>query len=253
TNCESSVRLLVTVTVTAPATPTTTDTTQDFCLINAPTVASIQVNETGVVWYSTATGGVALAPTTALANGTYYGAILDPVANCESSVRLLVTVTVTDPATPTTTDATQDFCFANAPTVASLQVNEANVVWYTTATSGIALTRTTVLANGTYYGVIHDPTTNCESSVRLLVTVTVTDPATPTTNNATQSFCLTNAPTVASLQVNETGVVWYNVATGGTPLAPGTLLVAGTYYGALKDATTGCESSLRLSVQVNFT
>ncbi|OUL60145.1 gliding motility-associated C-terminal domain-containing protein, partial [Flavobacterium sp. AJR] len=57
----------------------------------------------------------------------------------------------------------------------------------------------------------------------------------------------------ASLQVNETGVVWYNVATGGTPLAPGTLLVAGTYYGALKDATTGCESSLRLSVQVNFT
>ncbi|WP_323489252.1 gliding motility-associated C-terminal domain-containing protein [Flavobacterium sp. PL02] len=253
TNCESSVRLLVTVTVTAPATPTTTDTTQDFCLINAPTVASLQVNETGVVWYSTATGGVALAPTTVLANGTYYGAILDPVANCESSVRLLVTVTVTDPATPTTTDATQDFCFANAPTVASLQVNEANVVWYTTATSGIALTRTTVLANGTYYGVIHDPTTNCESSVRLLVTVTVTDPATPTTNNATQSFCLTNAPTVASLQVNETGVVWYNVATGGTPLAPGTLLVAGTYYGALKDATTGCESSLRLSVQVNFT
>ncbi|MCV9929108.1 gliding motility-associated C-terminal domain-containing protein, partial [Flavobacterium sp. LS1R49] len=253
TNCQSSVRLLVTVTVTDPATPTTLDTTQDFCLVNAPTVASLQVNETGVVWYTTATGGVALAPTTALASGSYYGAIHDPVTNCESSVRLLVTVTVTDPATPTTLDTTQDFCLVNAPTVASLQVNETGVVWYTTATGGVALAPTTALASGSYYGAILDPVTNCQSSVRLLVTVTVNDAGIPTTTTSNQTFCLSALPKISDLQVNEIGVVWYNAATGGTPLSLQTLLVAGAYYAALQNSITGCQSKSRLVVQVNFT
>ncbi|KIQ17667.1 hypothetical protein RT99_18890, partial [Flavobacterium sp. MEB061] len=78
----------------------------------------------------------------------YYGAILDPVTNCESAIRLAVTISVTDPGTPTTTDDTQDFCLVNAPTVANIQVNEANVVWYSTATGGVAIASTTALANG---------------------------------------------------------------------------------------------------------
>ena len=93
-----------TVIINDPTTPTTTDNTQDFCLVNAPTVANIQVNEANVVWYSLPTGGTAIAPTTALASGIYYGAILDPITGCESSVRLQVTINVSDPGTPTTTD-----------------------------------------------------------------------------------------------------------------------------------------------------
>ncbi|MCC9074137.1 DUF11 domain-containing protein [Flavobacterium sp. F-65] len=253
TGCTSSVRLLVTVTVTDPATPTTTDTTQDFCLINAPKVSNLQVNESGVVWFTTETGGTALDPTTALASGLYYGAILDPVTGCTSSVRLLVTVTVTDPATPTTTDTTQDFCLVNAPKVSNLQVNEAGVVWYTSETGGIALDPTTALTNGLYYGAIRDEVTGCESSVRLLVTVTVTDPATPTTTDTTQDFCLANAPKVSNLQVNETGVVWFTTETGGTALDPTTALVSGLYYGAILDPVTGCTSSVRLLVTVTVT
>ncbi|WP_163396730.1 hypothetical protein, partial [Flavobacterium limi] len=79
-------------------------------MVNAPTVANIQVNEANVVWYNSLTSTTAIAPTTALANGIYYGAILDPVTNCESSVRLAVTITINNPGTPTTTDTTQDFC-----------------------------------------------------------------------------------------------------------------------------------------------
>ncbi|OXB06826.1 Ig-like domain-containing protein [Flavobacterium pectinovorum] len=252
TGCESSVRLAVTISVTDPGTPTTTDDTQDFCLVNAPTVANIQVNEANVVWYSTLTGGVAIAPTTALANGVYYGAILDPVTNCESAVRLAVTITVTDPGTPTTTDDTQDFCLVNAPTVANIQVNEANVVWYSTATGGVAIASTTALANGIYYGAILDPVTNCESAVRLAVTITVTDPLTPTTTDDTQDFCLVNAPTVANIQVNEANVVWYSTLTGGVAIAPTTALANGVYYGAILDPVTGCESSVRLAVTITL-
>ncbi|WP_343697680.1 gliding motility-associated C-terminal domain-containing protein [Flavobacterium sp.] len=253
TGCESNTRLAVAVTVSDPGTPTTTDTTQDFCLVDAPTVASIQVNETNVVWYSTATGGTAIAPATALASGTYYAALLDAVTGCESNTRLAIAVIVNDPGMPTTTDATQDFCLVNAPTVADIQVNTpatGSIVWYTAATGGTAVPSTTALATGTYYASILDPATNCESAVRLAVAVTVSDPGTPTTTDTTQDFCLVNAPTVASIQVNETNVVWYSAATGGTPIAPTTALATGTYYAALLDAVTGCESNTRLAVAV---
>ncbi|PXY43850.1 T9SS type B sorting domain-containing protein, partial [Flavobacterium hydrophilum] len=253
TNCESAVRLQVTATINDPLTPTTTDNTQDFCLVNAPTVASIQVNEANVVWYNSLTSTTAIAPTTALANGIYYGAILDPVTGCESALRLQVTVTITDPLTPTTTDNTQDFCLVNAPTVASIQVNEANVVWYNSLTSTTAIAPTTALANGIYYGAILDPVTNCESAVRLQVTATINDPGTPTTTDATQDFCLVNAPTVASIQVNEANVVWYNSLTSTTVIAPTTALANGIYYGAILDPVTGCESAVRLQVTVTIT
>ncbi|MFB9063498.1 hypothetical protein, partial [Flavobacterium branchiarum] len=107
-------------------------------------------------------------------SGPYYGAILDGVTGCESSERLLVTVDVTDPLIPTTTDTTQDFCLVNAPKVSDIQVNESGVVWYTTLTGGVALAPTTGLNSGPYYGVILDGVTGCESSERLLVTVDVT-------------------------------------------------------------------------------
>ncbi|MFC0077236.1 hypothetical protein ACFFLS_09290, partial [Flavobacterium procerum] len=253
TGCESSVRLLVTVTVTDPATPTTTDTTQDFCQEDAPTFASIQTNETNVVWYNVATGGTAIPSTTALTSGTYYASLLDAITGCESSVRLAVAVSVTDPATPTTTDATQDFCQEDAPTFASIQTNETNVVWYSVVTGGTAIPATTALTSGTYYASLLDAGTGCESSVRLLVTVTVTDPATPTTTDTTQDFCLVNAPTFASIQTNETNVVWYSAATGGTAIPATTALTSGTYYASLLDAATGCESSVRLLVTVTVT
>ncbi|MBF4519593.1 hypothetical protein IRZ71_24940, partial [Flavobacterium sp. ANB] len=101
----------------------------------------------------------------------YYGAIVDPVTGCESSIRLVVTVTVSDPGTPTTTDTTQDFCLISASTVANIQVNEANVIWYSTLTGGTAIAPTTLLTSGVYYGAILDPVTNCESAVRLAVTI----------------------------------------------------------------------------------
>ncbi|WP_347343848.1 gliding motility-associated C-terminal domain-containing protein [Flavobacterium sp. LC2016-01] len=256
TNCESAQRLAVTITVSDPLTPTTTDTTQDFCLIDAPTVASIQVNETNVVWYSTSTGGTAIASTTALVSGDYYAAIKDPVTNCESAVRLLVTVTVSDPGTPTTADTTQDFCLIDAPTVANIQINApavGNIVWYTALTGGTAVASTTALTSGSYFAAIFDPATNCESATRLEIVITVSDPGTPTTVDNTQDFCLVNAPTFASIQVNEANVVWYSTSTGGTAIASTTALTSGTYFGAIKDPATGCESATRLQVAVTVT
>ncbi|MDR6761265.1 hypothetical protein J2Y38_001474, partial [Flavobacterium sp. 2755] len=262
TNCESNVRLAIAVSVTDPGTPTTTDATQDFCLVDAPTVADIQVNTPAVgtiVWYTAATGGTAIPTTTALVTGNYYASILNATTNCESNVRLAVAVSVTDPGTPTTTDATQDFCLVDAPTVADIQVNTpavGTIVWYTAATGGTAIPATTALVTGNYYASILNGTTNCESSVRLAVAVSVTDPGTPTTIDTTQDFCLVDAPTVADIQVNTPAVgtiVWYTAATGGTAIPTTTALVTGTYYASILNATTNCESNVRLAIGVSVT
>ncbi|MFD1605774.1 gliding motility-associated C-terminal domain-containing protein [Flavobacterium artemisiae] len=251
TGCESAVRLTVDVIVSDPATPTTTSAAQTFCSGTNPTVANIQVNESNVVWYTTPTGGTALAATTALTTATYYGAIKDPATGCESSVRLQVAVTVGNTINPTTNNANQSFCSTNAPTFANIQVNEGNVTWYTAATGGTAIPATTALTSGVYFGNIIDTATGCESTTRLQVTVTVGDPsATPTTNNATQNFCTLNNPTVANIQVNEANVIWYTTATGGTALAPTTALTTGTYYGVVSSGI-GCENPVRLAVVVN--
>ncbi|WP_300570937.1 gliding motility-associated C-terminal domain-containing protein [Flavobacterium sp.] len=253
--CISSVRLAVTVNINEGATPTTNDTTQDFCLSSNPTVANIQVNPTGVIWYDAATNGNVIPPTTALVDDMiYYASQTDPVNGCVSSIRLAVTVNINDGASPTTSNTTQVFCLSSHPTVANIQVVGTGVVWYDAAMGGIVVSSTTPLINGMiYYATQVDPITGCQSSVRLAVTVQINDAATPTTNDLSQEFCSSNNPTLADIQVNETGIIWHDALVGGNVLPSTTLLVNGMiYYASLIDAITGCESSTRLAVTIQF-
>ena len=57
---------------------------------------------------------------------------------------------------------------------------QANIVWYTCFNRRNSDSITTALTSGTYFAAIKDPTTSCESAVRLAVTISVTDPGTPT-------------------------------------------------------------------------
>ncbi|WP_428229217.1 gliding motility-associated C-terminal domain-containing protein [Flavobacterium sp.] len=251
--CESGTRLSVTINVTDPGTPTlVTAGTQNFCLANAPTFASVQFNQANIVWYSAVTGGSVIPSATALTSGTYYAALKDAASGCESVERLSVTINVTDPGTPTTALAAQGFCSGNNPTVANIQVNQSNVVWYSSANGGTAIASTTALANGDYFAALKDATTGCESSIRLKITVTIGNSNNPTTNNVAQNFCSTSAPTFASIQVNESNVSWFSSATGGTAIPSATALTSGTYYGEITDPTTGCKSATRLQVMITI-
>jgi gliding motility-associated-like protein/uncharacterized repeat protein (TIGR01451 family) len=252
TGCESAIRLAITVNVGSAATPTTTDTTQEFCDTTTAIVADIQVNEPNVTFYTDATGGTAVAPTTPLVSGTtYYASLTDLVTGCESAIRLAITVTVGNVPTPTTNATAQNFCVTDNPTVADIQVNEAGVVFYSTPVGGTAYASTDALLSGTTYYASLTSANGCESVVRLAIAVTVGTAATPTTADDTQDFCQSDAPTVASLQVNEPGVIWYTTPTGGTPLDAAAALVDDvTYYGSL--AAAGCESTTRLAITVNI-
>ncbi|MFG4005193.1 immunoglobulin domain-containing protein, partial [Flavobacterium aquidurense] len=120
--------------------------------------------------------------TAAMSPVSYYVAVAS-ISTCpnKNGELQVATVIVNDPPTPTlVTAGTQNFCLVDAPTFASVQFNETNIVWYTASIGGTAIPSTTVLTSGTYFAALKDATTTCESSQRLSVTISVTDPATPT-------------------------------------------------------------------------
>ncbi|MFD2603152.1 immunoglobulin domain-containing protein [Flavobacterium suzhouense] len=167
-------------------------------------------------------------------------------------------------APPTITPPVGGSYFACSGGTASLIATTAagnELRWYTTATGGTA----TTLASGAPYvtAALTATTTfyvaaakiGCpEESSRVAVPVTVTTVATPTTNNASQQFCSFASPTVASLQVNEPGVTFYDAAVNGNLLASTTPLANNAiYYATLTDAVTGCQSTTRLAITVTLT
>jgi hypothetical protein len=246
--CESTTRTMVTATINTIAAPVVVSTTQTFC--NSGTVAGLQATGTAgatIMWYSAATGGTALAGTTALTNGgVYYASQM--VGTCESAARTMVTVTIDTPAAPVVANATQSFC--NAATIANLQATGtagATIMWYAAATGGTALAPTTALTNGGVYYASQMVGT-CESAARTMVTATIGDIAAPVVSNTTQTFC--NEGTVANLQATGTAgamIMWYVNATGGTALAPTTALINGGVYYASQMVGT-CESVNRTMV-----
>ena len=210
------------------ALPTATSP-QEFC--GSATVANLTATGTDLKWYNVATGGTALASTTALTTGTYY--VTQTQTGLSESARLSVSVTVTaTPSAPIT--ASQGYC--NGATVANLISSGTTVRWYNVATGGTPLPTTTLLVTGNYY--VSQVIGNCESA-RTLSSVTIaTTP--PPTAPANQSFCA--GTTGVFLAATGIGLKWYTTATGGTLLDINLPLTAGNYY-VSQTPNTNCESA----------
>jgi hypothetical protein len=239
-NCEGP---RTSVAVTVNITPAPTVSNQEFC--NSATVANLVATGTALQWYNVATGGTALASTTALTTGTYY--VSQTLNNCEGP-RTLVEVIVNAPEAPTG-NALQSFC--GAANLSQLQVTGTGIKIYTAATGGTeypqALWNLIGLVNGSSY-YASQTINGCESATRLEITVTINPvPTAPTASN--QSFCGNINATVADLVASGTNLQWYDVASGGTALDPTTALMSGTYY--VSQVSGDCEST-RTSVVVTI-
>jgi gliding motility-associated-like protein len=154
------------------------------------------------------------------------------------------------------TSVNQTFCETDNATVANLSPNGAQYSWYDSSTGTTPLASTIVLVSGTYYVSEKNLTTGCES-LRTPITVTIDAIQAPTLNTDGQNFCGADNPTIQDLSNNTNSgstVVWYDALTGGTLLAPGTLLTDGaTYYGYDSNSSTGCLSKNVLIVTVSLT
>lgn len=123
-----------------------------------------------ITWYDAMTdGNVVSNPTLATEDTiTYYAEYSD--GTC-TSTRTPVNLTINSLPIAPTGNTEQKFCSVNNPTIANLIVTGDNIQWYTTATGGTPLANTTPLTTNTYYASQSD--TNCESSSRLAVAVSV--------------------------------------------------------------------------------
>lgn len=239
--CESSARTAVAVVLNVTDAPQAA-ATQSFC--NAGTVAGLMATGSGIQWFSDATGGTALASTTALTDGGVYYA--SQTANgCESTTRTMVTVSISTPDAPDA-EASQTFC--NSATVADLTATGEGIQWYSAETGGTALAGTTALTNGAMYYASRT-VDGCESATRAMVTATVNMTAAPVAAATLQSFC--NSATVADLDAEGTDVQWYTSATGGTALDADAALMDGMLYYA-SQTVNGCESVERATVAVSI-
>ncbi|MFP9100920.1 LamG-like jellyroll fold domain-containing protein, partial [Flavobacterium sp. RHBU_24] len=237
-SCES-VRTAVAVTINTTAAPIAL--AQSFC--NSATVANLVATGAGLKWYTSSTGGSALASAAALSTGTYY--VSQTLNGCEST-RTAVAVTINTTAAPTFSSQS---AFCNGATVSDLVATGTNLKWYSTATGGSELAGTTLLSSGNYY--VSQTLNGCESN-RITVYVII-QTVTPLTGNTNQTFCSSSA-NLDQIVVDgfATGYIsWYTTPTGGESLPTSTLLVDGTtYYGAKRTGT--CESAERLGITVNI-
>ncbi|RAJ27746.1 gliding motility-associated-like protein [Gelidibacter algens] len=185
---------------------------QGVCVddVSEATISDLFANGNDVRWYTTSTGGTALAGTTILSDNTYYYADQsNPFTGCRTS-RISVEVLVGVALMPTGSPL-QVFCSDTQYTVADLVASGDNE-WYLTNTSPNALDPSTPLVDGqSYFATTLDPP--CKSAARLEVTVVFEEP-----NNAGSNGEIE----ICQLGVTGSGSINLFEALLGTPVTTGT-------------------------------
>lgn len=250
-------RVGITVNLINLATPTAISVNQTFCVDINATLEDILLNESNVVFYANATGGAELDITTPLVDGGSYFAALRDINGCESTLRLEISINM-EGETPTTNSSTQTFCVLENPTVADIQVNEPNVVFYDSPSSGQELDPSSPLVDGDYYAAIRE-TSGCESTNRLQIAIVVENEEPITITGQVEEACLDEQYTY-STATGKQNYTW--TVTGCTVLNGGTTAddfvtvtwdnLQNTSISLLYEDSTGCTSldETQLDVEV---
>jgi len=155
---------------------------QSFC--GSATVSQLSAPGSSILWYTAPAGGSALAPTQALATGSYY-------VSLNGGSRIEVSVTINSfPALPVI--AAQSLC-AGALVDNLVVVSGDDIRWYSGMAGGTALSDDTILSTGTYYA--SQTVNGCESARRSVLVAINALPEAPAA--LPQSFC--DSATVADL------------------------------------------------------
>ncbi|MDG2432152.1 T9SS type B sorting domain-containing protein [Flavobacterium sp.] len=256
--CVSSSRTAITATVTA--TPTITTTTPATKCGSGSVTLQATASVGTVSWYSSPTGGTALANGTSFttptltSTTTYYAEGNN--ANCTTATRTAVSATIIPtPLITTTTPAAQ--CQAGPVTLmATASVGTIN--WYTTATGGTAIatgntfTTPSLSSTTTYY--VDATANNCTTLARTAVTATI-DSIPTIVSTSPSSSCGPGTATITA--TSSVGIInWYDAPNNGRLLATGNSFTSPflnqttTYYA--EAVNNSCTSASRTVVEVRI-
>ena len=184
----------VLVTVTTAPNAGTLSGTQAICSNGSTTFTSNgdsgswTSGSTGVATINSSTG--VISPVAAGTSTITYTVI--GTGGCSNATATRdVTVTI-NPSAPTGS-ASQGFCSAASPTVASLTATGTSIQWYAASSGGSPLSANTAITTGTYYAT--QTVSGCESTTRTSVSVTITQSDLVTWNGSSWS---PSAPTASS-------------------------------------------------------
>ncbi|GAA3591156.1 hypothetical protein Q4Q39_15825 [Flavivirga amylovorans] len=239
-----------------PANPYATEcvdiNTQVFCSaddVNDPTIADLIAPEGGsVTWYSQSIGGERyfnddkLTEIEALAGGATSFIWADSGSGNRVPVEVIFNLGAPEGL------QNQSFELNSNPTIADLQVQGTDIIWYASYTSIIPLLSTTPLVNNTKYFAAQG-----KNLCRLEVSVSIGIPS--PAGDVFQEFCSSDNPTVNDLVINTTNPgytnVWYSSEIGGTLYNTTDTLVNGTiYYAAQTNGTNYSEERLPVKVSI---
>ncbi|MFD0837166.1 gliding motility-associated C-terminal domain-containing protein [Mariniflexile aquimaris] len=258
-----SSEVVVTVTLAPNA---GTDNTAAICVIDGPTDLFTFLGtsaQSGGTWSPALPSGTGVFDPSADAPGIYTYTVA-AVSPCYPDASAQITVTANDSPQIVVLDANPSFCLVDRPTVANLAASiqpTGTVNWYTDATLSTPLLTSAALVDGEDYFATQTTASGCESSLSVQINVTINDTPTPTLMDASKEYCINDGPTINDLTLNileynssSSNVVWYDASVDGNVVSDSeTLVNLATYYAALIDATTGCESSVRLEVTPDLT
>lgn len=247
--CDSVVTLNLLV-KPEPVAPVISGTTF-YC--QGATFVSFTVTGTGILWYTTPTGGTGTAaapvvPTATPGTYTYYASQV--VNGCESA-RASITVTVNaTPAAPTVNDVTYCQFTATVP----LTATGTGILWYTTATGGTgsatAPTPSSAVA-GVFTWYVSQTINTCEGPRSPITATIYARPGAPVITNSPGAYCRNQTFNTWTI-VAGSNILWYTAATGGVGTATAPVVntaVPGTYTYWASQTVNGCEGD-RSSVTV---
>ncbi len=246
TNCVSSTRTAVTLTIeAAPTAPISggdiTECEQDPIQILTAT-ATAPPGST-VVWYDAASGGNVVASPTlnSVGNVTYYAESNNNSTSCSSLTRTAVSLTI-EPA-PAAPISGGDIVECEQSPVQTLTASAtapagSTVVWYDAASGGNIVASPTLNNVGTitYFAQSNDNTSSCSSHLRTPVSLTIQD--TPDISIASAATC---APDLLTYEVS------VNVSEGIVTSTEGTVVDNGGNNWTISGVTTGNNITLTVT------
>lgn len=175
------------------------------------------------------------------------------INNCSTTIN--TTISLNDPTVnPPTSGGNQSVC-EDSPIqtlTAQATTNDGSIiVWYDAPVDGTIVTDPTLSSVGTivYYAEAQNTTSNCISSTRTPVSLTINPAPLAPTGDAVQLICndATVIFTLADLIVNGVNLQWYADQDATIPLATSTPIVNNTTY-YVTQTVNGCESNSALAV-----
>ncbi|WP_346880677.1 gliding motility-associated C-terminal domain-containing protein [uncultured Algibacter sp.] len=219
--------------------------------------------QTGGTWSPALASSTGVFDPALDSDGVYTYTVI-AIAPCSPNAEAQITITINDTPAVGVIESNPSFCLIDNPIVADLadSVNITGTVnWYEDMALTLPLNDDDALEDGEDYYATQTNISGCESSTSVLVNVTINDADTPTLRDDSIAFCVNDNPTLADILSNITeydeildNIRFYDEETNGLILSSDTALISRTtYYIALFDAVTGCESSIRLEYTPDLT